>query len=207
MATAQPGLRRGSFDLGGGALWLAGSAAGGRNATETRNQTGSADRLTLFEVDSRLRSAPGIGAHLGFTLTAILTIEGALTYNRPKITTAVSNDFESSPSVTLSDSLLQQYVVDAGVLVHLTGLHLGSRTRPFLAASAGYLRQVTEERASVSTGRVYRMGGGVKRLLTSNERLGLRVDARLGVRDGGLMLDDRRRRAFFMAGAGAFVVF
>lgn len=207
MATAQTRPRRGSFDFGGGVLWLAGSAVVDRNATETRNQTGPADRLTLFEVDSQLRSAPGIGAHLGFNLTSTVAIEGALTYSRPKIATAVSNDFERSPNVTISDSPLQQYVVDAGVLVHVRGLHLGSRTRPFVAASAGYLRQVTEARATVSTGRVYAIGGGLKQMLAPSGRLGLRVDARLGVRDGGLMLDEHRRRAFFMAGAGTFILF
>ena len=204
---AQTGPRAGAFDLGGGALWLASSAVGDRKATETRNQTGSADRLTLFEVGSRLRSAPGMGAHVGFNLTSTLAIEGTLTYSRPRITTAVANDFERSPNLTLSDSSLQQYFIDAGVLVHLTSLRLGSRTLPFLAASVGYLRQVTEEHASVLTGRLYGIGGGLKQMLSPGGRVGLRVDARLGVRDGGLMLDDHRHRAFFMAGAGTFFVF
>jgi hypothetical protein len=35
----------------------------------------------------------------------------------------------------------------------------------------------------------------------------LRVDARLGVRDGGLTMGTHQRRPFFMAGAGTFVVF
>ena len=206
-ARAQARPSRGSFEVGGAALWIGGSVVGQRRATETRNQTGSADRLTLFAVDARLRSAPGVKAHLAFNLTPAIAIEGGFTYSRPSIATAVASDFEGSPDVTLSDSPLQQYFADGGAVFHLTGLLLGGRTLPFLAVSAGYLRQVMGGGVWVTTGRIYGIGGGLKQMLAPNGRIGLRMDARLGIRDGGMMIDEHQRRPFFMVGGGTFVVF
>lgn len=206
-ASAQPRPSRGAFEVGGAALWIGGSVVGERKATETRNQTGSADRLTLFAVDARMRSAPGINAHIAFNVTSTIAVEGGFTYSRPSIATSITSDFEGSPNVTLSDSSLQQYFADGGVVFHVTPLRLGSRTLPFLAVSAGYLRQVTEGGVLVTTGRVYGIGGGFKQMLTPNGRIGLRVDLKLGVRDGGMMLDEHHRRPFFVVGAGTFMMF
>ena len=206
-ARAQSRPTRGSVELGAAALWIGGSVVGERKATETRNQAGSADRLTLFEVDERMRSTPGINAHLAFNVTSTIAVEGSFTYSRPSLATSISSDFEGSPNVTLSDSPLQQYFADGGLVFHLTGWHLGRRTLPFLAVNAGYLRQVTENHASVTTGRTYGVAGGLKQMLAPSGRIGLRVDARLGVRDGGLAFDAHRRRPFFMVGAGTFVLF
>jgi opacity protein-like surface antigen len=206
-ASAQPLPSRGSFEAGGAALWLGGWGMGEKKATETRNQTGSAERLTLFAVDGRLRSAPGINTHISFNLTPVIAIESGFTYSRPSVTTSVASDFEGSPNLTLSDSSLQQYVVDGGIVFHLAGVRLNSRALPFLTVSAGYLRQVMGGGVWVTTGRIYGIGGGLKELLTPNGRIGLRVDARLGIRDGDMMLDEHQRRPFFMAGAGTFVVF
>jgi hypothetical protein len=204
-ASAQFSPRPGSFELGGGVVYIGGSAMGTARATETRNQTGTADPLILFETDARLQSAVGIGAHVGFNLTSGIAIESAVTYSRPSISTSISNDFERSPDLVISDSSLQQYFFDVGVIVHLRALHLGSRGLPFMSGSIGYLRQVTDERASTESGRVYQVGGGLKQMLTGG--VGLRFDARLGIRDGGLTLDDQTHRRFFVAGAGTFVLF
>jgi len=204
-ASAQFSPRPGSFELGGGVVYIGGSAVGATRATETRNQTGTADPLILFETDTRLQSAVGIGAHVGFNLTSMIAIESAATYSRPSISTSISNDFERSPDLVISDSSLQQYFFDVGVIVHLRALHLGSRGLPFMSGSFGYLRQVTDERASTDSGRVYQVGGGLKQMLTGG--VGLRFDARLGIRDGGLTLGDQTHRRFFVAGAGAFVLF
>jgi len=204
-ASAQFSPRPGSFEVGGGVVYIGGSAVGTARATETRNQTGTADPLILFETDARLQSAVGIGAHVGFNLTSGIAIESAVTYSRPSIRTSISNDFERSPDLVISDSSLQQYFFDLGVIVHLRALHLGSRGLPFMSASIGYLRQVTDERASIDSGRVYQIGGGLKQMLTGG--VGLRFDARLGIRDGGLTLDDQTHHRFFVAGAGAFVLF
>ena len=203
-AQSRPSSR--SFELGAEALWIGGSVVGESQATETRNQTGPADRLTLFEVDARMRSAPGLDAHIAYSVTPTIAIEGGFTYSRPSVATSIANDFEGSPDLRLSDSPLQQYFADGGIVFHLTRLPIGPM-EPFLAASVGYLRQVTEGRVSVTTGRIYEIGGGLKQVLTPRRRIGLRVDARLGVRDGGLTMGTHQRRPFFMAGAGTFVVF
>jgi hypothetical protein len=204
-ASAQFSPRPGSLELGGGVVYIGGSAIGAARATETRNQTGTADPLILFETDARLQSAIGIGAQVGFNLTSGIGIESAVTYSRPSIRTSISNDFERSSDVVITDSPLQQYFFDVGVVIRLSAVHLGSRGLPFVSGSIGYLRQVTDERASTDSGRVYQVGGGLRQMLTG--RVGLRVDARLGIRDGGLTLGDQTPRRFFVAGAGTFVLF
>jgi hypothetical protein len=204
-ASAQVSPRPGSLELGGDVVYIGGSVIGAASATETRNQTGTADPLILFATDARLQSAVGIGAHVGFNLTSGIGIESAVTYSRPSIRTSISNDFERSPDLVIGDSPLEQYFFDVGVVVRLTAVHLGSRGLPFVAGSIGYLRQLTDERASTASGRVYTVGGGLKQMLTG--RVGLRVDARLGIRDGGLILGDETPRRFFVAGAGMFILF
>ena len=204
-ADAQTYPRGRSFEIGGDGVWIGGSALGATKATETRNQTGS-DRLTLFEAGGRLKSAAGVRARVGINLTSVVGIEAALTYSRPSIVTSISNDFEGAPSGTIGTSPLAQYFADVGVILHMTTLRV-SRSVPFVTASAGYLRQLTADPAVAETGRVYHVGGGLKQMLTAGERLGLRFDARLGVRDGGLALGGRTRRPFFVASAGVFAVF
>jgi hypothetical protein len=206
-ASAQFTPRPDSVEFGGGVVYIGSSTLGTAKATETRNQTGATDPLTLFETDARLQSAAGIGAHVGFNLTSRIAIESALTYSRPSIRTSVSNDFERSPDIVIGNSSLQQYFIDLGLIVHVRALHLGSRGLPFMTGRIGYLHQVTDERASTDSGRVYQVGGGLKQMLTTGGRIGLRFDARLGIRDGGLTLDDHTHRRFFVAGAGTFVLF
>jgi len=194
----------GAFELGGGVQWIGGSPAGSSSAMEASNRAGGLPGITLFEADARLRAAPGVGARIGYALTRRLAIEGGFTYSRPAVATTVRNDFEGAPQAIVR-SALHQYFVDVGVTVRLEGLRLGARAVPFVAARAGYLRHLTEDRALARTGRVYQLGGGVRRPI--GRRTGLRFDAGLGVRHGGFSLDDARTRAFFTAGAGAFVVF
>jgi len=203
--SAQGSPRAGAFEIGGGAGWIGGSPAGDATASETRNQTGVAALLTLFEADARLRPTGAYGARVGFHLTPTTSVEAGFSYSRPTVAIAVSGDFEDSPDVTIDASSLRQYVVDLGVVVHLRRLRFGRDGVPFFSAGAGYLRELTDERALAGTGRVYRIGGGLKQRL--GPRGGLRFDAGLGVRDGGFSLDEPRLRAFFTAGAGAFLVF
>lgn len=206
-ADAQTYPRGRSFEVGGDAVWIGGSAVGAAKATETRNQAGSSDRLTLFEADGRLKSVAGIGARIGLNLTSNFGIEAALTYSRPLIVTSISNDFEGAPSATIGTSPLIQYLADLGVILHMTHLRFSRGSVPFATASVGYLRQLTVDPAVAETGRVYQIGGGLKQMLSAGRGLGLRVDARLGVRDGGFAFAGPSRRPFFVASAGLFAAF
>jgi len=157
----------GAFELGGGVQWIGGSPAGSSSAMEASNRAGGLPGITLFEADARLRAAPGVGARIGYALTRRLAIEGGFTYSRPAVATTVRNDFEGAPQAIVR-SALHQYFVDVGVTVRLEGLRLGARAVPFVAARAGYLRHLTEDRPTfvthlegVPTGRALRRRRGV----------------------------------------------
>jgi hypothetical protein len=202
---AQSYPRSGSLELGGSAFWIGGSDLGIATAEETENRTGSSSTITLFDTSGRLRSAFGIGARVGFNLTSTIAVEGELIYSRPTIVVSISNDFENAPDVDLESSSLHEYFIDGGVVLHLDGLRFSNRGVPFVSASAGYLRQLTDERLAVETGQVYQLGGGFKQLV--GERFGVRLDVRVGFRKGGLSFDEGDRRAFFLLGGSGFVVF
>lgn len=202
---AQSYPRSGSLELGGSVFWIGGSDAGSATAEETENQTGSASSITLFETSARLRSALGVGGRIGFNLTSSIAVEGEFVYSRPTIAVSISNDFERSLDLTLEGSSLHEYFIDGGVVLHLDNLRFNRGGVPFLSASAGYLRQLTEERQSVETGQVYQIGGGFKQLV--GQHFGVRLDLRAGFRKGGLSFDDGGRRPFFVLGGGGFVVF
>jgi hypothetical protein len=202
-AQSPPLVRR--FELGGGLRWAGGSPAGAATASEVGNHIGEGPDVTLFEADARMRPATGVSARVGYVLTRRIVLEGGVSYSRPAIVTTITSDFEDSPDLSLDASQLHEYLVDVGVVVHLAGLGPGSPTAPFVAARAGYLRQLTDGRTTAEVGRLYEIGGGLKRLM--GRRTGLRLDASLGLRDGGFSLDEPRTRAFLAVGAGAFVAF
>jgi hypothetical protein len=202
---AQTYPREGSLELGGGAFWIAGSDAGAATAEETQNQTGGGGSFTLFESSARLGSALGVGGRIGFNLTSSIAFEGEFVYSRPPIIVSISNDFERAPAVSLEGSSLHQYFNDGGVVFHLTTLRFNNGGLPFLSASFGYLRQLTDERQSIESGQVYQIGGGLKQLVSPG--FGVRLDVRAGIRKGGFSFDEGGRRAFFVLGGSGFVVF
>lgn len=202
---AQSYPRGGTLELGGSVFWIGGSSAGAATAEETQNQTGAGGSITLFETSARLRSGLGVGGRIGFNLTSTIAVEGELIYSRPTVVVSISNDFENSPDVDLDGSSLHEYFIDGGIVVHLNNLRFNSSGVPFFSASAGYLRQLTEERQSIETGQVYQVGGGLKQLV--GQHFGVRLDVRAGFRKGGISFDEGGRRAFFVLGGGGFVVF
>jgi hypothetical protein len=202
---AQTYPREGSLELGGGAFWIGGSDAGAAIAEETQNQTGTSGSITLFESSARLGSAFGVGGRIGFNLTQSIAFEGEFVYSRPPILVSITNDFENAPDISLEGSSLHQYFIDGGVVLHLTTLRFNDGGLPFLSASFGYLRQLTDERQSIESGQVYQLGGGFKQLVSPH--FGVRVDVRAGIRKGGFSFDEGGRRAFFVLGGSGFVVF
>ena len=194
-----------SWEVAAGFGWLGGSPVGAATALETRNQVGGGPRLTLFDVDGRIESSRATTARVAFRVNPTFAVEAGFSYARPVLTTDISGDFEGSPDLTVQADPFRQYVIDVGVVVHLRRLRFGGGGLPFVSAATGYLRELTDDRTVIETGRTYRLGGGVKQPF--GRRAGLRFDAGLGVRDGGFSLDEPRARAFLVAGLGAFFVF
>jgi hypothetical protein len=208
-AAAQSGAGR--FDVSIGGLWTGAYALDPRNATETRNQAGGGD-LVLFETDSEVTGGAGLEARLGVRLGSTFSVEAGGSWTRASMVTRVSGDLEGAPALDVRSDFTQ-YVIDGAVVARLERLAMGGgRVVPFLEAGAGYLRQLHEGNVMVETGAVLHGGGGVLVWLRSRpggwfDRVGLRVDARVTSRGGGVDVTEDRRRVFAALAAGLAVGF
>jgi hypothetical protein len=188
-----------AFDLTLGAQWSGSSPLGVSQATMTPNQGGSTRSFVLFRSSADLEAAPGLEARLGFALNDSLAIEGGVAYSRPAVRVSLSDDFEQAPQAAFDAERLNQYVVDAALVVYLRKLAFARRrARPFVFGGGGYLRQLHEGNTLVDIGQVYYFGGGVKYLLRDRPGrrlggIGLRVDARAMYRRKGYTFEDKGR--------------
>ena len=106
---------------------------------------------------------------------------------------------------------VDQYVIDARIVIMLDEVRLGQRTIPFATAGAGYLRQLHDGHTVIDEGRVFHVGGGMKHWLLARDRgllkaAGVRLDARLYVLTSGITFDDNPRPQGAISGS-AFVTF
>jgi opacity protein-like surface antigen len=178
-------------EIAAGVAWTGRASLGDGSADLTRNE----DPVTpypIFTTDSTLAAAPGFEGRLGYSVSKALSVEVIFTVARPTLETAVSGDVESAPPVTASEHV-SQYTVEGGVVLHLTRWRFGGRAVPFVSGGMGYLRQLHEHRELAETGQVYSVGGGVKyvwveRPVGAVKGLGVRAEARLLVRRGGIDL-------------------
>jgi len=207
----RPPFRPGSIEVDAGAFWLGGIDFGTATAAITANQTPPSD-YPLFKTASQIKPAPAYEGRVGVRLTRIVGVEGAFHYSRPSLETRISNDVEKASSLTASNDL-SRYVVEVSGVVHLSGLKIGKSGSPFLLGGAGYVRELDGAQALVEAGRLYHAGGGIKYLISERPHglvkgLGIRVDARIYLRDGGfdLATDDPLRR-FFAGGASLLLAF
>jgi opacity protein-like surface antigen len=178
---------RGTVEIGAGGVWIGGYDAGGTQATLTR--PGSETPLTLFAVESRMRSAPGAEAHLGIFLSRRVSLEGAFQYSRPILRAQVKSDFESAPDTDV-EGVVVTYLARGSLLYHFgTG-----RFVPFVSGGGGYLRQIDDENADLVTGTEIHAGGGIKYWFGSGgRRLGLRMNAGMSSRRKTVAFEQKRR--------------
>ena len=141
--------------------------------------------------------APTFHVRAGYAFTPRFGVEGGLTVGRPELRASITNDAEAAPPITIAERV-DQYGIDASLVVMIRELAIGGRTIPFASGGAGYLRQLHEGQTVVEQGHVFHAGGGVKHWLLARDRgfingAGLRVDARLYLMSGGITFDDRPR--------------
>ena len=211
-ATAQPAEPwLGRVEIAVGEAFVGGFSIGASEASLTENARIDPGRVRLFATESALDSSAAFEGRLGVRLSSALSVEGRFAYARPGVTTRISGDLEGGTPVTLTSSL-SQYVVDVGLVVHLTGLAArDGRLVPFVVGGAGYLRQLHEGAILASSGAVIHAGGGVRYLLTSSPRgrlkgVGLRGDVQVQIQRHGFDFEGRVRQAF-SGGASVFLVF
>ncbi len=205
-AGARP-VRRPEFSVGGG--WFGGAALGAADAN-VRANTSPAQPLRLFSSNTRMAGAPALQADVTFSFSRRWGVEGSVTKSGPDLRTSINADSEGAPALAAVERV-DQYVIEARVVIMLDEVRLGQRTIPFATAGAGYLRQLHEGRTVIDEGRVYHVGGGLKHWLLARDRgllkaAGVRLDARLYLLTAGITFDDNPRPQGAISGS-AFVTF
>jgi hypothetical protein len=206
-AQSVPATGPGRIEVSAGALWIAHQALGSTDANET---TPAGTSLKTFTTASDLTSVAGFEGRVAVRVLRSLEAEVEASYGTPRLTVAISNDFENAPPVTATE-VMQQFTIGAGVVWYLPFRPWTSRLAPFVTAGGGQLRHMHEQRTLLEIGQYYQAGGGVKFLLFSRPHgfvnaIGARVDVRAVVRKKGVAFDDGGH-ASPAVGASAFVRF
>ena len=195
LAQQNPAPRARSFEVSAGVFALGPVDFGSATASLVANQS-TAPESTLFRAASTLGTGVGLDGRLAFNITRALAVEGGFVWTRATLESRITSDVESVPNVTVAQEL-DTYFIEASAVWHLNALAFGGgRGLPFVAGGAGYLRQLDEEQMLTDDpGTVFHAGGGVKYFFVQRPRgfirgLGLRGDARLYVRSGGVELDE-----------------
>ena len=118
--------------------------------------------------ESSLTRTAVFDARVGVWLTRRFAVEGRFGYSRPTLETSVRADTEGAAPVAVVERV-DQYVIDAGIIVRLDEVR-AARLVPYVAAGAGYLRQLDDTRATAETGWLAQAGGGVIVLLAPGSR-------------------------------------
>jgi hypothetical protein len=181
-----PTPRAGSWEIGGGVAFVGGFDLGEAAAELTRNTTTGSDPFTLFVTDGRVGSVPGVHGRLAYYVSPNLALEGGVRFAQPVLSLDLSGDAEGAPDITAEETL-NQYVFSGSALWHFGRPSPGTRAVPFIFGGAGYLRELHEGQELVETGIEYHAGAGVKFWFgNARRRLGLRGDAGMSLRDGGV---------------------
>ena len=189
---------------GGGAF--GGTSFGSADANLRTNAT-TEQPYRLFSADSSLSPAPVLDVALGMRLARRIAVEAGVKFGRPELRTALSADAESAAPLTVVERI-DQYLIDGTVVVRIDELRMGRRTVPFVAAGAGYLRQLHEGSTVIEEGHLYHVGAGVRHWLSLHRAgirgIGVRGEVRLYVLNGGInFVSDPRPRG---AASGSIVL-
>ena len=192
--TADRPQARVEVEVGGGLLGGAPLGSGDANIL-ANNPTRQPFRM--FSADTRMARAGALHLRAGVALTRRFGVEGGVVVGHPEVRTSLSADVESAPPLTVVERI-DQYFVEASVIVMLEQWRVGRGTVPFAAAGGGYLRQLHEGLTVVEQGHLYHAGGGVKHWLVARDRgrvrtAGVRADARMYFLAKGVAFEDGPR--------------
>jgi hypothetical protein len=209
-AAQSPQVGRPHVDVSLGAFLNGGIDFGQATASLTANEP-SAPEIPLFRTTTTLGSGPGLDGRLSWLLTRSVAVEGGASWSRQTLETAITADAEDAPDTTASEEI-DSYVIEGGMLLHLSRLRFAaSRGVPFVSGGGGYLRQLDGDSLLLGTGSLIYAGGGLKYFLGSSGTApvrgpGVRLDARIEFRTGGLKLDagSSYRASWRIGAAGLF---
>lgn len=194
-------LRR--LELTGGLGLFGGASLGDGDASLRANSTPPQPFL-LFHTETRLERATAVELRLGSALSRRFEAEARFALSHPELRSSITSDVENAPALTVVERV-DQYVIDGALLVLFDEAGFGGAV-PFASAGAGYLRQLHEGLTVIDAGRVYHVGGGLKRWFFSRGRglarsAGARADARLYLLGGGVALDEGLRSHLAISGS------
>ena len=179
------------------------ASAGDVNAT-LGDSGGTA--LTLFKTSNRVTTGTGAEAQVAVRIRPRLLIELGGTWLKTNLETRVTSDLEGAAPMTASLGL-HQFTVDGSVQYRLARR---GRWDPFVRGGAGWLRELTTDRALVENGLSANFGGGIKYWVRESRpglfgRLALRAEVRLVARHGGIAFGDAGTRLAPMFAAGLVI--
>ena len=186
-------------EIGGGVGWVGQSDAGTRDATFTGNQPGAEpDPFVFFQVNGRTRSGLVGSGWVGANVTDAVGVEVGFAYSRPSLRANITADVEGAPPTTIVTSTFSQTQVEGNVLYHFNNARFDNdKTVPFVFGGAGVLTQRDSEDEIDETGSIYQAGIGFKWFSRVEQLrakgIGLRLDFRYVLRDGGVDFSDGRR--------------
>jgi hypothetical protein len=182
------------FEIAVGLLLDREVALGESDALET---TSSGPPATLFRTSTDLQRTWGPLVRLNVRARRNLEAEIFASFTRPRLSTTISDDSETTETVTASEAL-RRYTIGGGALWYWPRRNQAAALRPFIAGGVAYLREMHEANTLASTGRTYDAGVGAKYYLRSGTtarpgRYGIRGDARVEARSRGVAFDDDLR--------------
>ena len=123
-----------------------------------------------------------------------MSLEGGVQLARPVLSTKLSDDFESAPDVSATETLTR-IIFNGSVVLHMTGLSFADgRGVPFVLGGGGYIRELHEKNEVVEAGHEYHAGAGLHVWLGQGKhRLGVRGDFGVSWRRGGADAADVQR--------------
>ncbi len=169
-------------------------------------QAPAGDDIVLFTATSR--TATGIGASLTVThrLGRRWRVGMQGSWSRPTLETRVSGDIEGGDAIVATTGM-HRFAVAAVVE---RSLARRGAVEPFVGVGAGWLRELTSDRAVTGNGFAAHAGGGLKYWMRDGQpgwlgRIALRVDAGLAVRRDGVSIGDQGLRWSPQALAGLVI--
>lgn len=175
-------------------------SAGDVNADLTDSSGGT---LTLFRTSNRVTSGQGVEGRVSLRLREKLQIEFGAGWVSADFESHISSDFEGAPDLSATQGV-QQFAGEVALAYRVLSR---GRWGAFVRVGVGGFREITSDRALVDNGLSGTVGGGAQfqiRQAPSGffSRVGLRADARLLARRGGIEFGDvgTRLSPVFVAG-------
>jgi hypothetical protein len=183
----------GSLEIGGGITW-SGGVTGPTNTAELTRNGQSSGGFDLFTADGEMKGRAGVRGAVAVFLSNRIAVEGGFRFSQPAVTYRLSGDAEEAAAVTAQENLTR-YLFTGSLVVHLRRMSSGVSAVPFIAAGAGYVRDLHQGNELMETGREFHGAVGLKYWFNSTapQRLGVRGEAGLSMIDGAFDFAEKSR--------------